>query len=167
MTVQQTKGLTSAPAHCRMSAKNKKRLSKKENLYLFAEIDPHPPFWLSVTLYDRLPFFPFPRAQELCESRGGRPGLPFLTLLTVSVDVKQHWTLRSELKSCVKVKAAVLGSPSLIGLMVSMDVKQHCTLLPPPHAQPVPQTVSFGWESVHYKLHHLKEEGRREGGEGT
>ena len=27
------------------------------------------------------------RAQELCESRGGRPGLP-----TVSVDVKQHST---------------------------------------------------------------------------
>ena len=27
------------------------------------------------------------RAQELCECRGGRPGL-----LTVSVDVKQHWT---------------------------------------------------------------------------
>ena len=31
-----------------------------------------------------------PRVQELCESRGGRPGLPVLTSLTVSVDVKQH-----------------------------------------------------------------------------
>ena len=30
------------------------------------------------------------RAQELCESRGGRPGLPVLTSLMVSVDVKQH-----------------------------------------------------------------------------
>ena len=30
--------------------------------------------------------------QELCESRGGRPGLSVLTSLTVSVDVKQHWT---------------------------------------------------------------------------
>ena len=30
------------------------------------------------------------RVQELCESRGGRPGLPVLTSLTVSVDVKQH-----------------------------------------------------------------------------
>ena len=30
------------------------------------------------------------RAQELCESRGGRPGLPVLMSLMVSVDVKQH-----------------------------------------------------------------------------
>ena len=29
-------------------------------------------------------------AQELCESRGGCPGLSVLTSLTVSVDVKQH-----------------------------------------------------------------------------
>ena len=33
------------------------------------------------------------RAQELCESRGGRPGLSILMSLTVSVDVKQHWTM--------------------------------------------------------------------------
>ena len=33
------------------------------------------------------------RVQELCESRGGRPGLSILTSLTVSVDVKQHWTV--------------------------------------------------------------------------
>ena len=31
----------------------------------------------------------------------------------------------SELKICVKVHVAVLGSPSLIFLMVSVDVKQH------------------------------------------
>ena len=31
----------------------------------------------------------------------------------------------SELRSCVKVEVAVLGSPSLISLMVSVDVKQH------------------------------------------
>ena len=30
------------------------------------------------------------RVQELCESQGGRPGLPVLMSLTVSVDVKQH-----------------------------------------------------------------------------
>ena len=30
------------------------------------------------------------RAQELCESRGGRPGLSVLTSLMVSVDVKQY-----------------------------------------------------------------------------
>ena len=29
------------------------------------------------------------RVQELCESRGGRPGLSVLMNLTVSVDVKQ------------------------------------------------------------------------------
>ena len=32
----------------------------------------------------------FSKVQELCESRGGRPGLPVLMSLTVSVDVKQH-----------------------------------------------------------------------------
>ena len=31
--------------------------------------------------------------QELCESRGGRPGLSVLTSLLVSVDVKIYWTL--------------------------------------------------------------------------
>ena len=30
------------------------------------------------------------RVQELCESRGGRPGLSILTSLLVSVDVKQY-----------------------------------------------------------------------------
>ena len=30
------------------------------------------------------------RAQELCESRGGRPGLSVLTSLLVSVDEKQY-----------------------------------------------------------------------------
>ena len=33
------------------------------------------------------------RVQELCECRGGRPGLSVLMSLTVSVDVKQHWTV--------------------------------------------------------------------------
>ena len=30
------------------------------------------------------------RVQELCESRGGRPGLSYLTSFMVSLDVKQH-----------------------------------------------------------------------------
>ena len=30
-----------------------------------------------------------------------------------------------ELRSCVKVEVAVVGSPSVIVLMVSVDVKQH------------------------------------------
>ena len=33
------------------------------------------------------------RVQELCESRGGRPGLSVLMSLKISVDVKQHWTM--------------------------------------------------------------------------
>ena len=44
---------------------------------------------------------------------------------TVSVDVKQHSTGPSELRSCVKFEVVVLGSPSLISLVVSVDVKQH------------------------------------------
>ena len=31
----------------------------------------------------------------------------------------------SELRSCVNVEVAVVGSPSLISLMVFVDVKQH------------------------------------------
>ena len=31
----------------------------------------------------------------------------------------------AELRSCVKVEVAVLGSPSLISMMVSVDAKQH------------------------------------------
>ena len=32
-------------------------------------------------------------AQEMCESRGGRPELSVLTSLLVSVDVKYYWTV--------------------------------------------------------------------------
>ena len=39
-------------------------------------------------------------------------GSPSLTVLMVSVDIKQH--RRTELRSCVKVDVAVLGSPPLI-----------------------------------------------------
>ena len=35
------------------------------------------------------------RVQELCESRGGRPGPPVLMSFMVSVDVKQHWTMHT------------------------------------------------------------------------
>ena len=34
-----------------------------------------------------------PTVQELCESRGGRPGLSVLTCLLVSVDVKNYWSV--------------------------------------------------------------------------
>ena len=33
------------------------------------------------------------RSQELCESRGGRPGLLSVIVLMVSVDIKQHSTI--------------------------------------------------------------------------
>ena len=61
----------------------------------------------------------------MCESRGGSPGS--LTVRTVSVDVKQHLkkNITTELRSCVKVEVADLGSLFLIVLMVSVDVKQH------------------------------------------
>ena len=52
-------------------------------------------------------------------------GSPSPIVFMVCVDVKQHWNIASELRSCVKVEVAVLGSPSLIVLMVSVDVKQH------------------------------------------
>ena len=41
-----------------------------------------------------------------------------------SCNLGMEWVL-SEVRSCVKVEVAVLGSPSLIVLMVSVDVKQH------------------------------------------
>ena len=44
---------------------------------------------------------------------------------TISEDIKHHRVRHSELRSCVKVEVAVLGSPSLISLMVSVDVKEH------------------------------------------
>ena len=59
------------------------------------------------------------RAQELCESRGGR-GLP---VHNRSLRSLSKTNTVSGLRSCVKVEVAVLGSPSLINLMVSVDVK--------------------------------------------
>ena len=69
-------------------------------------------------------FSSWTRAQELCESRGERPGLPVPNKPTVSVDVKQHSTSQEDHRSCVQVEVVVLGSPSLISLMVSVDAKQ-------------------------------------------
>ena len=44
----------------------------------------------------------------------------------VSVDVKHHVHIseESEVRSCVKIEVAVLGSPSLTVLMVSVDVSE-------------------------------------------
>ena len=46
--------------------------------------------------------------QDLCESRGGRPGLSVLTSLLVSVEVKQYWS-----------------NLSLICQLTSEDIKHH------------------------------------------
>ena len=68
-------------------------------------------------------------AQELCESRGGLPGLPVpnspygLCGRKATLSCDNEVTL--ELRSCVKVEVAVLGSSSLIVLMVSVDLMQH------------------------------------------
>ena len=50
------------------------------------------------------------RVQELCESRGGRPGLSVLISLTLSVDVKQH-TLRASLSGTFLQTLPDLVSP--------------------------------------------------------
>ena len=65
------------------------------------------------------------RAQELCESRGSHPGLPVLNSPYGLCRRKATLNLNLELRSCVKVEVAVLGSPSLIVPTVSVDVKQH------------------------------------------
>ena len=59
------------------------------------------------------------RTRELCESRGGCPGLP---IPNSPYGLSGHKV--TELRSCVKVEVAVLDSPSLIVLMVSVDIRQ-------------------------------------------
>ena len=80
--------------------------------------------YVQVTYKGPLKCIGWGRVQELCESRGGRPGLSVLMSLMVSVDVKHHVLLliaqSAEFRSCVKVEVAVLMS-----LMISVDVKQH------------------------------------------
>ena len=92
------------------------------------------------------------RAQELCESRGGRRGLPvpnspyglcgrkatlkkkkkkkvrkvvYAQSTCTVIWRRRRRTKTPELRSCVKVEVDVLGSPSPVFLMVSVDVKQH------------------------------------------
>ena len=64
------------------------------------------------------------RVQELSEGRGGRLGLPAFNSPYGLCGRKATPNCSiSELRSCVKVEVAVLGSPSLIVLMVSVNVK--------------------------------------------
>ena len=55
--------------------------------------------WKIVWMFQSLCIVMF-RVQELCESRDGCPGLPALLSLTVSVDVKQHWTMLTHWSVC-------------------------------------------------------------------
>ena len=56
------------------------------------------------------------RVQELCESRGGRPGLSVITSLTVSVDVKQYLTMLTHWSQLV---------PNNLCQPTSEDIQQH------------------------------------------
>ena len=70
------------------------------------------------------------RGQELCEGRGGRPGLlvPNRPYGLCGRKATLNCSI-SEVRSCVKVEVVVLGSSSLIVLTVSVDVKQHSTVV--------------------------------------
>ena len=82
-------------------------------------------------------FFFFFRAQELCESRGGRPGLPSLISFMVSVDVKQHSTTTfffffSHIVIVQELCESRGGRPGLFvltSLLVSVDAKNYCIVL--------------------------------------
>ena len=50
------------------------------------------------------------RAQELCESRGGRPGLQSLISLMVSVDVKQHFNVSTNSAKLWEVWRGYMGA---------------------------------------------------------
>ena len=82
------------------------------------------------------------RAQELCESRGGRPGLPVPNSHygLYGRKAKLNIVCLSELRGCVKVKVTIPGSPSLLVFMVSMDIKQHWTFC-------VSQSSGAAWKS--------------------
>ena len=68
------------------------------------------------------------RAQEVCESRSGRPGLPVPNKPTVSVDVKQHFTifgLSARAQEMCESRSGRPGLPVPNKPTVSVDVKQH------------------------------------------
>ena len=75
------------------------------------------------------------RAQELWESRGGRPGLPSLIHLRflwtmVSMDVRQHWNNEDAIvQELCESRGGRPGLSVLTSLMVSMDVEQYWTIL--------------------------------------
>ena len=98
-------------------------------VYLFQISCPEVRMWLRDVKIQEPTCLKF-RGQELCESRGGRPGLPSLILLMVSVDVKQHWTRgQNRGQELCESGSGRSGLPSLIIRTVSVDVKQQWTCL--------------------------------------
>ena len=63
-------------------------------------------------------------AQELCESRGGRPGLPSLISLRFLWPYSNTETKNRAQELC-ESRGDRAGLPSLINLIVSVDVKHH------------------------------------------
>ena len=72
--------MSSAPMYLERTQKERRRVQSDGRGASAA----HGPIYKSLVLRGSL------RVQELCESRGGLPGLSVLMRLTVSVDVKQH-----------------------------------------------------------------------------
>ena len=72
----------------------------------------------------------FRRAQELCESRGGRPGLPVpnkhdgLCGRKATLEEVLYWFFRAQELCVFESRGGRPGFPSLISLMVSVDAKQ-------------------------------------------
>jgi len=68
------------------------------------------------------------RAHELCENRGGHPGLSvpnsLYGLCGRKATLNSNLNLRTEFRSCAKVEVDVLDFTSLIVLVVSVDVNQ-------------------------------------------
>ena len=76
-----------------------------------------------------------PTVQELCESRGGRPGLSVLTSLTASVDVKQHRTmLKHRSQFAPNMSTYIRGHETLLH---QPEVVQNHTVTSPGQISPV------------------------------
>ena len=72
------------------------------------------------------------RVQELCESRGGRPGfsvLTSLTLLSACIKGLQHVTGIRIVQELCESRGGRPGLSVLTSLLVSVDVKTYCTVL--------------------------------------
>ena len=87
-----------------LSRKITKRIHSSKPASLNRPINPGPPCIYACHI-----------VQELCESRGGRPGLSVLTSLLVSVDVKLF------IEPCFGIGLSL----SLICQLTSEDIKQH------------------------------------------